>query len=98
MRIVHDKTVITKSIWREKDDDKLFVLLPQRLKGKLGKKKRMWCAAERQMNMASLYSFVVRIFLMSLDMKGEGTKLLFFLLCYHKKTYVSSLVKSLKLA
>ena len=64
---------------RERRDDKVFVLPPQRLKGKL-EKKRMWCAADRQMNMASLYSFVVRIFLMSLDMKGEGTKLLFFAL------------------
>ena len=43
-------------------------------------------SVRRQMNIELsyvLYSFVVRIFLMSLDMKGEGTKLLFLLITKH---------------
>ena len=49
-------------------------------------------SVRRQMNIELsyvLYSFVVRIFLMSLDMKGEGTKLPFFA---YDKTYATTSV------
>ena len=98
MRIVHDKTVITKSIWREKDaTTKLFVLLPQRLKGKLEKKKNVVRCRPADEHGVSLF-FCCTNFLDELGHEGGGDEITFFLLCYHQKTYVSSLVKSLKLA
>ena len=78
MRIVHDKTVITKSIWREKDDDKVFVLPPQRLKGKLEKKKKNVVRCRPADEHGVSLFFCCTNFLDELGHEGGGDEITFF--------------------
>ena len=79
MRIVHDKTVITKSIWREKDDDdKTFCSSSSKTKRQAWKKKKnvVRCRAADEHGV-SLF-FCCTNFLDELGHEGGGDEITFF--------------------